>query len=439
MNRVLTLLIAVVMLAPHSTARADEPRWLVPAGGNLYFTEAGPGDRIDRRGRIVWTSPESVLSFHVHVGASAVLELALEAAVEEGTSEVEVRIGESVRTVSLKAGAAEATPLGMLEVKEPGYVRVDLRGVSRDGPSFARPDALIVVAEDSTLPLAFVRTDGDNRFYWGRRGPSVHLSYPLPRGKTIEWCYSEITVPEGDDPIGSYFMANGFRQGYFGIQVNSATERRVLFSVWSPFQTDNPAEIPEDQRVVVLARGEGVRTGEFGNEGSGGQSFLVHPWRAGTTYRFLTRIRPDGDGNTTFTAWFAAVGDDWRLIASFRRPQTDSWVAGFHSFLENFHTGSGDRFRRAWHGNQWVRDTDGEWHEIVDTRLTADDIARRGYRLDFAGGAEGHRFFMSNGGFTNQHTPIGTTFRREPSPTGPPAIDLEVLPRGAAPDSGRPE
>jgi hypothetical protein len=47
----------------------------------------------------------------------------------------------------------------------------------------------------------------------------------------------EITVPVGQDPIGSYFMANGFGEGYFGFQVNSKTERRVLFSVWSPFRT----------------------------------------------------------------------------------------------------------------------------------------------------------------------------------------------------------
>jgi hypothetical protein len=35
----------------------------------------------------------------------------------------------------------------------------------------------------------------------------------------IEWFYSELTVPEGSDVIGSYFMANGFSEGYFGIQV----------------------------------------------------------------------------------------------------------------------------------------------------------------------------------------------------------------------------
>ncbi|TDA79183.1 DUF5077 domain-containing protein, partial [Halomonas marinisediminis] len=86
--------------------------------------------------------------------------------------------------------------------------------------------------------------------YFGRRGPSVHLSYQLPAEKDIEWFYSEINVPEGEDVIGSYYMANGFRDGYFGIQVNSETERRVLFSVWSPYETQDPNNIPEDYKII---------------------------------------------------------------------------------------------------------------------------------------------------------------------------------------------
>ena len=99
-------------------------------------------------------------------------------------------------------------------------------------------------------------------------------------------------------------MANGFREGYFGIQVNGPDERRVLFSIWSPFRTDNPRDIPEDQQIVALGRGPDVRIGEFGNEGSGGQSILVYPWKVGNTYRFLTEVEPDGQVNTIYTSWF---------------------------------------------------------------------------------------------------------------------------------------
>jgi hypothetical protein len=79
-----------------------------------------------------------------------------------------------------------------------------------------------------------VANDSAN-YYWSRRGPSCHLNYSTPAADK-EYFYSELTVPLGEDKEGSYFMANGFGEGYFGIQVNSATERRVLFSVWDPAQ-----------------------------------------------------------------------------------------------------------------------------------------------------------------------------------------------------------
>lgn len=140
--------------------------------------------------------------------------------------------------------------------------------------------------------------------YWGRRGPSVHLGYTLPQGNDYEWFYNEVTVPQDGEVMHSYYMVAGFGEGYFGMQYNSKTERRILFSVWSPFDTQDPRNIPEDQRIRMLRRGDGVRIGEFGNEGSGGQSFMNYPWKAGTTYPFLMHVRPDGKGNTIYTAYF---------------------------------------------------------------------------------------------------------------------------------------
>src|SRR5690606_4541361 len=120
----------------------------------------------------------------------------------------------------------------------------------------------------------------------------------------ILWFYIEITVPEGEDVLGSYFMANGFAEGYFGIQVNSPSERRVLFSVWSPYETQDPNNIPDEYKIILLGKGEGVTTGEFGNEGSGGQSYKVFNWKAGTTYGFLLKGTPSVNNSTDYTAYF---------------------------------------------------------------------------------------------------------------------------------------
>src|SRR5690606_33168904 len=83
--------------------------------------------------------------------------------------------------------------------------------------------------------------------------------------------------------------------------------------------------IPDDQKILLLKKGNGVYTGEFGNEGSGGQSFLRYNWQAETTYKFLLKGEPDGKGNTVYSAWFfAPEKNNWQLIAScfFREQKT---------------------------------------------------------------------------------------------------------------------
>lgn len=223
-------------------------------------------------------------------------------------------------------------------------------------------------------------------------------------------------------------MATGFAEGYFGIQVNSATERRILFSVWSPFNTDDPKTIPSEKRIVLLRKGENVYTGEFGNEGSGGQSYLRYNWKAGATYRFLLHGKPDLQGNTIYTAYFFAPEQNkWQLIASFKRPATNTYLKRFHSFLENFSPDQGDKQRRVLFGNQWIIDADGEWTALTKASFTYDNTAAKGYRMDYAGGIENGRFFLKNCGFFNEYTPYKSMFQR-PSANMQPKIDLHLLP-----------
>jgi hypothetical protein len=453
------LLVLALSVAVQASGR-EPASWMVPVGGNAFLTggDAGSGGR----GGLRWDRPETVISLFFHVDRPADLQIALRAKVQ-GESRIRATVAGTTFNVDLKGGDPTAVfPLGSIRVEQAGYVRVDLQGVAKTGPVFAEASDLQISSDTPELALSYVKDNEANRFYWGRRGPSVHLSFRMPVDRTIEWFYSELTVrgcektgtgtfatadfpgfspcrlgaspifsqplPEGKDPIGSFFMANGFGEGYFGMQVNSPTERRILFSVWSPYRTDNPRDIPEDQRVAVLAKGEGVRTGEFGNEGSGGQSFLVYPWKSGSTYRFLNRAKPDGQGNTIYTAWFHSPDTNrWQLIASFRRPKTDKHLTGVHSFLENFSDRHGWLERQGHYGNQWARDTGGTWHPITEARFTGDDIARRGYRLDFGGGVLGNEFFLRNGGFFDDTVKLDSRFTRPPSGSPEPEIALDKL------------
>jgi hypothetical protein len=47
----------------------------------------------------------------------------------------------------------------------------------------------------------------------------------------------------------------------FLFQVNSSTERRILFSVWSPCRTDDPKLIPTDEQIKLVKKGKNVHTG----------------------------------------------------------------------------------------------------------------------------------------------------------------------------------
>lgn len=424
-------ILAVLCAGLSAFCEAEEiKRWVVPLGGNAYLTSpaAGSQDMVETSGIRRWSDQTSVFSIYFRTDRAAELNLSLRLKVPEGESVIRATSCGSVFETKVAGAEVRDMPLGKVSTSAAGYVRVDLQGLRKTGAVFAEVGDLLVASAEAELEIDYVKDAAGNRFYWGRRGPSVHLHYEAPAGKVVEYFHSEVTVPEGQDPPGSYFMANGFGEGYFGMQVNGPDERRILFSVWSPFHTDNPKDIPENQRIQLLAKGGGVHTGEFGNEGSGGQSYLIHPWKAGTTYRFLNRARPDGSGNTIYTAWFfdPEVGE-WKLIASFRRPQTNKHLTGMHSFLENFADRNGNRGRMAFHGNQWARDTDGNWHELTKARFTGDDIAQRRYRLDYAGGVKDEIFFMRNGGFFAETVKLESAFEREPTPAKRPDVDPDAL------------
>ncbi len=412
-----------------SPPQGQDP-WFVPLGGNVYRTDAGGSlGRELRQGKLSWEETNAVYSVFLHVDRPCQLQLVLMGEAMPGKIQLTATLQNQTWEVELASGATELE-LGTHDIEKAGYVRLDLRGVSKPEQYFGRWSDLRVTSSTPGLKVDFVRNNEGNMFYWGRRGPSVHLRYRVPKDVDLEYAYSQITVPIGQDPLGSYYMANGFGEGYFGIQVNSPTERRVLFSVWSPFQTDNPREIPEAQRIRVLARGPDVKIGEFGNEGSGGQSYLIYPWKAGRTYRFLTRVEPDGQGNTQYTAWFGdKERDEWRLIASFLRPQTDTHLRGFHSFLESFNPAFGFQHREAKHHNVWVRSIEGQWLRCDAATFSVDPTGGGRHRLDFGGGVREDGWYMENCGFFSGRQRAGETF--EPSgtslPTTPPMGGLERI------------
>ena len=398
----------------------------IAIAGNAFLTEGNSGI-ISQNGITKWPDSTGVFSVFVKLHQPVVAEIKLRAKTETGSSSVSVDINGQTRTSEISSQSFEHVSFGEFDLPGNQYIQINLRGDKKNGTDFANvSDLILEIPIDVTL--SYVKDNNNDRYYWGRRGPSVHLSYESPEHTNLKWFYSELTVPKGKDPSGSFYMANGFGEGYFGIQVNSKTERRVLFSVWSPYQTDNPEEIPDERRIQLLNKGENVQTGEFGNEGSGGQSFLRYNWSVENTYRFLNSVEPDGNGNTIYTAYFYSVNQQkWKLIAQFLRPKTNTWYTRPHAFLESFLPQNGFMGRKGFYHNQWTADAEGNWHELTNATFTGDDIAQTGYRLDFDGGIGNGVFFLENGGFFVGRTSLGSTFERAKSGREPD-VDFNGLP-----------
>ena len=380
----------------------------VPLGGNAW-------------GDTVW--------FRVsHAGK---LDIALLATPADIPTAVTVTLRGITRTLHLSAHTYRTTDAGHWIIRDTGYQQVIIRIKHQGSTAPAQPtiQSLQLSGEATAAPMSYVPNNEGNFFYWGRRGPSVHLNYPIADTQHVAWFYSELTVPDGADREGSYFMADGFSVGYFGMQVNGPAERRILFSVWSPFTTDDPKAIPDSLRIVLVRKGDAVHAGTFGDEGAGGQSYLVYPWVAGNTYRFLLRAGPQADDHTRFTAWFYAPEQGhWQLIACWDRPATHTWLTRLHSFLENFEPEQGDHPRLAYYGNPWIGDSAGRWTPLTRARFTGDNTARKGYRHDYAGGLHGDTFFLQNGGFFSTYTPLDSWFERPAGSASSPPVNIRTLP-----------
>jgi len=401
---------------------------LIPLGGNAYARSDNTNDdRFVRENGIVgWADSGKKFDIYFRVNKTGNVRLAMELDAENDC-EIRVSAFNKSKDLTISKGRSQFIKIDDFTNNQIGYAKVSLEGITKAGSFFPSPIYnLGISGAVSEGDLNYIKNGFS--FHFGRRGPSDHLNFEFPAGRDIEWFYNEVTIQTGQDVIGSYFMANGFREGYFGMQVNSEVERRMLFSVWSPFNTDNPNEIPEDKRIVLLDKGEGVTAGEFGGEGSGGQSYLVYPWKAGITYKFLNSVTPIDQNCTKYTAYFFDPDKaQWRLIASFSRPATTTWYKGAHSFLENFVPHTGQFTRRGLYGNQWARTKEGEWIEILRARFTADNTARQGMRTDYQGGVIGNNFYLQNCGFFNETTPINSVFVRQPN-GAPPVIDFGELP-----------
>ena len=408
----------VVVLASVAELQAAELR--IPAFTAYTLPDPEAARISERRGVTRWTDPAISVNWYGLFRQTGAVQAKVALRLPEGAiSKLRLTVAGASREASVQ-GAGEATPVtadfGSFNLPQAEYQRFALESLNRRGEPFGDLEALELAGpavEDAHFNLK------------GRRNAaSVHLAYPVPPGTNVAAFYSEVTAVE--DPTATFYMACGWHRGYCGMQVNSPGERRIIFSVWdSGGEAVDRNKVAAEDRVTLLRKGDGVFSGDFGNEGTGGHSHLKYPWKTGETQRFLVTARPTNETFTIFSGYyFHPDSKAWMLISSWKAPREGRWLRGLHSFSENFWGSNGHLVRKARYGNQWIQTDTGVWLELTTASFSHDPTGKAD-RLDRFMGVEDGCFFLSHGGYVPGFTAFGEKFTRPAA--GRPPDDL-VLP-----------
>lgn len=385
-----------------------------------YLDPDADGARVSERSGITrWQNPALKVEWFGEIKTTGKLEASVALRLPAGeSSKLRLTVAGQSHEASAKGAGTNLVTVnfGAFEVKSPGYQRFTLESLNAPGKSAGDLNALI-------LDGAAVK-DAHFNLKERRNAASVHLTYPVSRETNVQAFYCEMTGVE--DPVWTYYMACGWHRGYFGMQVNSPTERRIIFSVWdSGNEGVDRDKVAADDRVTLIAKGDGVNSGDFGNEGTGGHSHLKFQWKTGEKQRFLVTAKPVDATHTIFSGYyFRPDQQKWMLISSWKAPKDGGWLRGLYSFSENFGGANGQLPRKALYGNQWIQTDSGQWIEITQASFSHDATGKAD-RLDRFMGVENGQFFLSHGGFVEGFTKFGEKFTR--AATAKPPTDL-VLP-----------
>jgi hypothetical protein len=211
-----------------------------------------------------------------------------------------------------------------------------------------------------------------------------HLWWNMEGERHATCLYGEITVLATAPHIyycGANWHPGEPAGGYCGIQHNSKTERRTIFSIW-----DTPPQL----KPKVTAADPHTLHNRFGGEGTGAHTHMIWDWSLGETFQFFVEKAPGKTPDTTDTRYYICdrSSKKWRHSATITNPNGGKMSVttiggGLNSFLENFsgrdRTSPKLALYRLWLGSsldtmKYITKAvgDGKWGELHDSYFLAE-------------------------------------------------------------------
>lgn len=174
-------------------------------------------------------------------------------------------------------------------------------------------------------------------FVFDSNAQAQHLWWNVEPHTNDTCLYGEITVLATAPAIyycGANWHPGEPAGGYCGIQHNSLTERRTIFSIWDTSPKLHPVVTEADPQTAL---------NRFGGEGEGGHTHMLWDWKTGETFQFFVQKQSGEQADTTAARYFAfdRARNAWRHLATIVSPNggnqsVSSLDGGLNSFLENF-------------------------------------------------------------------------------------------------------
>lgn len=206
-----------------------------------------------------------------------------------------------------------------------------------------------------------------------RQCRSVHLRFSkIPEASKA--IYVESSAVKSSP--GTYFCASSFNDGYIGFQEQSNGKKVIIFSIWDPVaHGDNPNDVPEHERVKLITKGKDTRDGRFGNEGTGGQSFIDYDWKIGEKMKFLVIRKPVNDKFKQISGYFYDnKARKWQLISCWQTHRSEKEFSYSTSFVEDFFRNyeSAKQTREGAFGPTFAYSMQNKWVSTREGTFTGD-------------------------------------------------------------------